>query len=329
MTKEFYDNTMVQSHRGCARRFYFRHVRHWESTYPAVPLAFGLAWHDAMDVVWEGAKLDIPDNELVLKGYAKFTTTFETNGFSSDPSPDEQVLYGMRNCTTALEMLVHYVEQRRTWLRKVTVMHCELPFAVPLDPDNPDLFYVGRLDKVFEWNGRIYIGEHKTTSSYKKDGFFRNDFIESFSPNSQIDGYIHAGKMLFGKEFKGIMVDATLVHKTVHNGFMWIPVERSADMLQGWLYDTIEEIHSINRYSGHLKNCSEDDPTMLAYKKDTTTCANFFGRNCMYNDLCKGLANPMKLTEPPMGMQEKKWEPYNILRLEELFPEEAGHERVV
>lgn len=320
---QLYDNTRISGHRKCNRRYYWRHVRHIapKGTKPA--LAFGSCWHTAMDAVWTMASDPQNSDALVADvGYAAFCEAWQGEEYQfplwHEMSIDQRQEFDFRHDETARHMLTNYVAQRRSMMARMTLIECEKPFAVPLDPNNPDLFYVGRLDKVVEWEGRIWVIEHKTTSDYRKAGYFNPAFVDSFSPNSQIDGYLHAIHMLYGNKAKGIMIDAALVHKTVHEGFLFIPVERHLTQLDAWQWEALHEVEIIKNSMLHV-NDYQDAPFLPAFPKNTTACVEFNSR-CVYTELCKFIANPT--TEPDRefpGFEVKKWEPFKELQLEKVF----------
>ena len=319
---ELYDNTRISAFKGCPRFYYYRHVRDWiPDKRKSAALVFGSCWHDAMDVVWKHMTNGIVprwDKEDVVKAaFTTFTSRWEEEGMTpwDDMPMEEQVALSPRTPMVALEMLYEYVISRQRFLSQCTLIEIERPFAVPIDPAQPNLFYVGRLDKVFEFEGNTYAGEHKTSSLYKKGGPFRESFIDSFSPNSQVDGYLFAGHLLYGDGMKAVWVDAALVHKDVHDGFRFIPVERAFEQLDAWLWETHYWIESIRQNKEALSSAHEEK-YMAAFPKNTAFCYHFGGA-CEYIDLCKMWANPHR-EETPAGFREHKWEPFDEEKLQRL-----------
>lgn len=304
-----YDNTRISAFRRCPRRFYFRHVRHWASGRISSALAFGQAWHDMMDIIWSDGTTE--------EALVKWRDTMQTEGIDIDNTA--LMLDSKHTEGIAKAMIQGYVKKHRDFLHSVELIQCERPFAVPLTADD-ELFYVGRIDKVFrkKQDGKIYFAEHKTTSSYKKDGPFRESFLASFSPNSQVDGYLFAGHMIFGDEFREVWVDAALVHKTVHNGFRFIPVNRQLPMLDSWLWEANYFIAEIERNLATLESFSyhdlRDASFLSCFPKKTDACDDYAG--CSYRDVCRFHPNPGRLDAPPQGFIEKKWEPFNELNLQ-------------
>jgi len=322
MRDRFYDNTRISDFRTCPRKYYFRHALDWTYAGWTAALVFGSSWHEAMDTLW--ARLnsdnaqDLGTEDVVREAYDAFLTCWmENNGPDpSDMDPDQIKQLEPRTPMIALEMLYEYVLERREFIEKCELIAIEQPFAVPLDPTDDTLFYVGRLDKVVEYRGEVLVIEHKTTSLYRKDGPFRSTFVDSFSPNSQIDGYLHAIHSLYGKEAKAVWVDAALVHKKVHDGFKFIPIERQIGQLESWLWSTRYWIDRMEMNWHAHDGMNGSSPYMPAFPQDPARCQDF-ARNCPYMDLCKAWSNPTDKALPP-GYAEEVWSPFDRLELEKI-----------
>lgn len=319
----YYDNTRLSAHEVCPRKFYFRHRRHLRTATLQAPLVFGLSWHAGMDIVWQGAQNNLTDNELAEAAMIAFDRKWVECGLPSvvDMTIEQVDEVGFRNHGTALDMLYSYVEQRRDFIRRLEVDYIELPFAVPLDPLDASLFYIGRMDKLVTWEGAKWPVEHKTTSEYKKDGGFRASFLEAFSPNSQIDGYDHGNHMLHGHNAKGVLVDGALVHKTVHDKFCFIPVERDILMLEAWLWEAGQKVKRIEEDDAAFQllkdNGRDKDPTLKAFPKRTTSCHIYNG--CEYRDICKMVVNPETVPDENFkGYVVDPWEPFDLLGLSKI-----------
>jgi hypothetical protein len=222
----------------------------------------------------------------------------------------------------AKEMLHAYYKARERIFNSPSfgLVAVEQPFAVPLDPNDPTRQYVGRLDKVFRFDGELRIAEHKTTTAYRKDGYFRADFLDSFSPNSQVDGYQYAAGPLYSGKLRSIWIDAALVHKTVHDGFKFIPIDRGDSALDQWLWETHHWIDQIELNKAALAEEERTNGTyMAAFPRNTSSC---FG--CAFRQPCTALANPAKQVEPPRGFKYEPWSPFSEIALEKIgfSPEE-------
>jgi hypothetical protein len=327
-----YDNSRLSDYKKCPRYFLLRHCYNWTPTRKRLPLIFGSSWHAAMDVIWRNYAAPKQQFERVIaEAYAAFIATWQENGMPhpDELSPDEIDEYTPRIPQIAEEMLYNYIEARQYIFKDPTfkLIDVEQPFAVPLDPDNESLWYVGRLDKVFELRNKVLFGEHKTTTSYRKSPTvpFRSEYLDSFSLSSQIDGYLYKQLMEYGDKAGGVYVDAALVHKTVHDGFTIIPIDKKFAQIEAWLWTAHQWIADIERNKAVLIERSALDLNYLAaFPQNTGSCGNFAG--CDFADICRGVANPAKLEEVPMGFKIEHWSPFDAMKLEAIgfTPDRAG-----
>lgn len=320
MKLRLYDNTRLSDYKRCPRLFFYRHIMHWKPQSSRVPLIFGGAWHSVMEVIWEGLK-NTPRDELVKAAYSAFLGTWCEEGlpYPLDFSTTEEL--APRTPGQALEMIVGYIDYRAPQANDFDVLSIEKPFIVPLDPKDPTLYYVGKIDKIVRYRGKILGIEHKTTTAYKKNGPFKSAFLDSFSPNSQVDGYLYALHMMFPGEVGGVWVDAALVHKS-EEGFTFIPIEKTLRHLDSWIWETRDWIRQVEVQKAELALTTETDPYMSAFPKNTNSCWDF-NSSCAYMYLCKSWTNP--LGKPvPSGFEVEQWDPLNVVRgLDELVKEVA------
>lgn len=309
---QYRDNTMISCFRICPRKYFFRHVKHWKGEGTALPLSFGLSWHEAMDVVWGLTnKTDKTQKEVWNFAMQAFLETWKSEGLPIDILPADLERYKNRHPGTAAEMLNNYISTRWTWLKGMNVLEIEKPFAVSIGLE--DITYIGRLDKVFETREGIFVGEHKTTSAYAIAGGFRQQYIESYSPNSQVDGYSHALHIEYGERAKGVIVDAALVHKTVHDKFLLIPVNRQLSMMDDWLSETRYWVRQIEQHTQAFEDLLKQDTELMGpvFPKNTGACWDY-QQECTYRDICRFSKQP-HLGEVPNGMIVEEWKPYEIL----------------
>jgi len=330
---KFYDNTRISAFKKCPRFFYYRHVRDWTRGTNSA-LVFGGAWHEAMDCVWAllcDKETSHTTEEIVDRAMVEFMGKWYKDGMENPEEMDSIDLDNLRTNRPdiAREMLFEYIGTRRNLLQRddFTLLEIEKPFAVPLDPNDPSLFYVGRIDKTFDFQGNIIAGEHKTTSLYSKSTGIRPQYLSSYSPNSQIDGYLYAGNIEFGPRFKSIWIDIALKHKTIHDTFVFLPIERQNTHLDSWLWEIHYWIGQIEANKEALMITESErgqQKYMAAFPKNTNSCMDF-NTECTFMDLCKMWTNPTE-KETPNGFKEEKWEPFNILNLESIgLEQETDH----
>ena len=307
----YFDNTRVSAFFKCPRMYYFRHMRGWEREGSRIALAFGGAWHVMMEVVWARAHEPITDVVLTDIADAAFREKWREEGFD----PDGINLDDKRNPGLARDLCMSYLKQYRAWLKQVTVLCNEQPFAIPLGQtaDGTLIFYIGRWDKVWlDRNSSVYVGEHKTSSLYRKSGSaapFAAEFVQSFSPDSQVDGYQFGALAAFGEAFRGVIVDACLVHKTVR-GFTRIPVQRALANLDSWAFDVKYWINELYDNAAMLAEVDKEAMYLKCFPKRTEHCQHKYGM-CSYLQLCKyGPPNPEQINELPEGYTYSPWDPF-------------------
>lgn len=296
----FFDNSTLDSMRVCPRRFYYSKIRKWKQDKSAVPLVFGSAWHASMDYLWANPTASAE------KAFQEFQKEWDKSEFIDTESFD---LFP-RTPQRAFDMLKKYVERYQSWLENnIEVIAIEKPFIVPLSESNQNLFYIGKWDKLYKEGRFFHIVDHKTSSS------FANTWLQSWSPNGQIDGYLYAGHMEYGDLFKSVMVDGALVSKTTID-FRRVPIERQIDMLDCWKWEVLDLIEQVVYYEERLKEERSADSHakfLKAFPKCTTSCTSYYG-TCPYLDLCKYVPNPevYQGEEIPEGFITDTWKPFHI-----------------
>jgi PD-(D/E)XK nuclease superfamily protein len=314
-----YDNTMLSDFKRCPRYFYYRHELGWTLQGKTPALAFGSAWHAAMTVVWEELNQAVSRSEPIRrqiadKAYEAFAVQWVHEGM---PNPNEMTYemeeeLGPRTPNRAYEMLLAYVEERSRLMHEFSLISVEKAFAVPLDPQDDSLFYIGLIDKVVKRHGKILGIEHKTSTAYRKGGPFRSGFIDSFSPNSQVDGYLYALHLLFPGQVGGVWVDAALVHKQ-EEGFLFIPVERRLEHLDSWLWEVRWWIRRVEAEKYNVPAThARQDKVMQAFPKNTNSCWDFM-QACPYLELCKSWTNPIG-KNLPLGYEVNRWNPLSHVK---------------
>jgi len=318
----YLDNTMIQSYRECNRKYYIRHQLDLTVDSLKIDLIFGLAWHEALATLWPELQKKTERGIAVKKAFLSFSNCWIREGLPS-PMPPENYQpitdrWPIKNPFVALEMLGNYAEQRGVFIVQCTDLEVEKPFAVPLGLEvaGEEVFYIGRLDKIVKHpqHGRLVV-EHKTTGWYAKDKGFREDYINSFSPNSQVDGYAFAAHSLYA-DTNGVWIDAALCHKTVHDKFKFIPIDRSFGLLDAWLQET-RAIATRLLTGVNDVNHADDASIYWNFPKNTTSCHMYSG--CSFRDLCRYIPSPANIKRTPAGYKVEKWEPFDLLHIKDVL----------
>lgn len=312
----FIDNSTLSAVKRCALNAHYRYEMHWTQEARPIYFDFGSAWHSAQDELFRRIPEGLSRGDAVAAAYNSFVAKWVELGRNPNPNPAEIEETTPRTPGIAREMLTHYVEKRYDWIQyKIKVLAIEEPFVVPLDSNDPTLFYVGRLDKIIEDDSGVWVVEHKTTTDYRVDGdHFSSQFIESFNPNSQVDGYSHAIHMRYGSHARGVLVDAAMVHKKVHDAFRLIPSYRSIANIDAWRQEALFWARSWLRFK-----------ELGFFPKNTNNCVDQYRKICPYIGTCRTHGKAIRDLEAPMGMKVEKWEPFDLSILTKAAKEVLQH----
>jgi hypothetical protein len=322
------DNSTISSFRECRRKAYYRYTEHWVKDGPEpASLAFGRGWHAGLDAMYlqfytirkELSTLDKSANwnayratdefkdHLADSAYKAFVKDWVDAGYSEHMSLDDIDADPKRTPVRAHNMFIQYIELNSEILNRWNLVGSEVPFVVPLSDHNDKYWYGGRMDKVVSTDEGLWLVEHKTTSLYSKSNGFQSAFADSFSPNSQIEGYMYALQFLQSQDrlpkdpIAGVMVDAALVHKQQFH-FKRIPIYYDERLVAQWY-------HEVQEYM-YMYECAQRDSHWL---RNTDSCQGKYGR-CSYIDLCKMYPDSDELratiSESPPGYVKRPWTPY-------------------
>lgn len=310
-----YDNTRISDYKTCPRLFFLRHVLGWRPTGTGIALIFGLSWHDAQDIVWAQAR-NYSVGDLTELAAMSFEQTWQENNLPIDIPIEHEARYLPRTPGIAREMLYNYITARHKMLTGCEVVAIEHPFAVPV-PGLNDVWYIGRLDKVVNYNASRLVIEHKSTTAYAVQGNFRSDYVDSWFMSAQVKGYQFGGSLYYNN-IDAVWVDAALVHRKVHDAFKFIPVSHNFTLLAEWLGGTTQWIRQIMEEQEKFEDVEELQPGM--FKKNEESCFGKYGP-CAFIDICRSIADPSKLDQAPAGFVHDPWEPFDILKMEKLLTE--------
>ena len=209
----------------------------------ATSLAFGHSMHEGWASFYKGE-----GEEATLKAFA--------SGYKDFPVPEGD----KRTLKRGLECLEDYTKRYKH--NPFKVIDVEVSHQVKI---HPLLTYAARMDLIIEWEGKIYVMEHKTTS---KLGSY---FFDTFKLNHQVDGYHFACTDKYG-ECHGTWIDAMLIAKTKFNCLRDI-VGRGPKHKEHF----IEELLDIEK---NMRWAEKEQ----SYPLDKGSC-DYYGA-CPYKDLC-------------------------------------------
>lgn len=294
-TLAIFDATKVSCFSGCPRKFFIEFVMGWRKDEPNIHLVFGGAWHEAMEHLLNNGY----SKESIKDAYRKFLKMYQDN------YPDMLSNHGAKEPDNALNALLDYCS---TFGRvdNFETLFTEVSGAVPISSDR--IFHV-KMDSVLRFPDGIWSMEHKTT------GMLSRAQQEKWSDTIQIGGYTHALYSVFpADEVRGIKINLAVLRKPKKDGksnneFLRIPVRKSGDSMQVWLFEVNHWLDQIVWNFQKMCETSPDDPVMQAFPKNGESCGKF---GCSHPGLCQR-ANPLKYgSEPPIGYKSNRWDPRRI-----------------
>jgi hypothetical protein len=184
--------------------------------------------------------------------------------FKEDPSDEKRTLrVGEKLLNLYFEKYTH---------EGFKVLATELAFTLPMG----DIKLIGRIDKIIDWDGAIYVMDHKTTSRLGYEFFYK------IKPNMQFDGYIWAARQLGYPTTSGVVLDALLVAKGLVVPAQLAKLQPLArDISTRTNEDLDRYVRNVGLIVNDIRKCYETD----IWYENTESCCDFI--ECPYRKICK------------------------------------------
>jgi hypothetical protein len=288
MSEHIWDNSTISCFQTCRRKYYYQYVRHLRPKIKGTPLIFGGAIHDALDCYYKNSNKE--------EGAVEAVKLFK--GAYSTPEGDE-----LRTVENGMKLLAWYFTKYKH--EPFTV--CGKPeegFVFPIG----DILYGGRLDLPVEWDGQLWIMEHKTTTR------LGTGYFDQFELDKQPTGYIIALEEYSGRKCAGCIINAmepwkevkrvTAKTKQPEDHFLRKPLTRSRELKERFRYN----VQAIVR---DIKWCESNGEFQEAEKKES---CYYYNRSCPYLQLCQYGENDRVIAR---DYEVEKWEPYKTAQRKE------------
>jgi PD-(D/E)XK nuclease superfamily len=278
-----WDSTSLGYLKTCPRLYQYIMIDGWGHAEESVHLRFGQEYHQALQdydlsraakIKHEDALHDVV-RELLLR--------------TADFAPDPLTKAGKYKSRKALvRVVIDYLDEHRddpakTYIKADGKPAVELSFRFELDW-GPNCAYVdppnistnaspqpyllcGHLDRVVDFNGSMFVMDHKTTTSTPGSNYF-----DQWSPNNQMSLYSFASQVVINSPVKGVIINAAQLmvdSSRFVRGFTY----RTPDQLGEWINDLRYWLDLAERYA-------EADH----WPMNDTACNNFGG--CRFRDVC-------------------------------------------
>jgi len=134
-------------------------------------------------------KNDLEFGSLVHNGIERYHLSGDDLGAALEFMENEDIPETRRkNKTTAQALVKKYAATN-----EVKMIEVEKLFQYPIG----DHTWMGQFDGIGEWNGELWVIEHKTTNP---------EYLQ-FKPNDQFIAYYIGANILYGNEVKGVLID--------------------------------------------------------------------------------------------------------------------------
>ena len=300
---EIWDATKLSSYT-CEMRGHYAMERHLQPKEPSEALAFGIAFHKAVEV-WTQALATIPEANdsdraaAVVAGKQAFVEAWERE-LPQEVRDNLELLGDRRSVANGFRLFEAFTRKFPIEMYD-KVVATETPFTLYLGktPSGREISWSGILDRAVVWQGGLYYVDIKTSSYSLDDRFF-----SQFRLSGQMTGYAWAGQELGMGNFDGVMIQAVEVKapaKTARGraveeliGVDIIPILQ--EHIEEWKQDTLRKIdliHEARERQHWVRNRGE-------------ICNSFTG--CSFKRVCT--AHP-DLREQIIAenYRERKWNP--------------------
>lgn len=172
------DNTALASYMTCPREYFYSMVLHRRPEGRSPALVFGTAWHKALEVHY---KTNGDRHEVARQ----VIDSWEGHDSADDYRTLARVLLDYESYATRFGLPESENAKTVGWPDAPMV-----EMAVNLDDDDLLHPYAGKLDRLVEIGGLVYVEDHKTTSRLDKN------YFKQYDNSNQMLGYHFLGKKL-------------------------------------------------------------------------------------------------------------------------------------
>jgi len=257
-----WDTSSLSTFLACPRLYNLTNLRGYKLKSYGTVTGFGSAVHDAYEILDRG-RFHNKNKQDTLREAIEFTL----KNYGADLSLSEDKARGLE---AALRAIVWRVDEYWDDNIKIASMPngepcLEKRFEVPFGDTGKR--FSGRIDKIVEFEGGLYLCDTKTTKASLSDMYFRN-----YQPNNQVYAYLWAARHILNLPVRGFIIDAvqTGVHFCRFNRAVFNVSNLSIDE---WYADTV-----------HSLGISEAYWDSQYYPANFTSCGNYGG--CRYREAC-------------------------------------------
>jgi hypothetical protein len=240
------DNFLLTMFQACPLKYKLRALEHWTARRKSAALGFGGALHEGLAAWYRTG-----DPRQALNAI-------------NNSWPDNLPVDDWRTKDKALQVMYDYMQRYSREPFKVVgvpdapMIECTFTLDTGLTlEDGEPIEYGGIFDGLVEWDGSVYVLEHKTTSQL---GSF---YFNQYNPNNQITGYIWAAGKLSGQRVGGAIINAVGLYKSSPTKFERQITNRNKVQIEEWLQNVkhvCQQIRDCERrgfWPMHTPSCTQ------------------------------------------------------------------------
>lgn len=289
------DSTSLREFATCPRRYWYSTIRGLVPRAASVHLQFGIWMHQAREW-YEHSRAGGADHNGALDAtldrllHETWDHRLGRPWLSDHPS---------KNRKTLIQTAVWYLdasERDRETFRTVVMANgkpaTELSFRFDSGIETAlgeHIIFCGHLDRIVEFGGQRYVADLKTTSSEPNAIWARE-----FTPGTQFSMYTLAGKVAFGEQLAGVIVDGVQVGVGFAR-FRRHLVPRTDQQLGEWF-------RGMEALVGEMERAAEQG----FWRQNDTACKMYGG--CPYQSLC-AMSPGSRGAWESQGFTTRMWDP--------------------
>lgn len=296
----FIDNTTLEAHQSCRRRFMYYAIRRIIPNAPNASLLAGGALHEGLRAWYTCNTLNAAADAIAVAN--------ETHPLVHDDWRNLDLV------NRAMQLYAKtYPHEPFEIVCRNTGPLVEVPFAVPFghfvfDKDEVildgheihrlDILYTGKIDLIVRFNGVLHVVDHKTTS------VAGDSFVQQFELSGQPIGYCNIASDLLNEPVTSFLLNAINWRPPTQARDSTIHLFRTSfsyheELLAEWRTDVAAQVEDI--VDGLLRH---------SFPKHTSQCFPKYGR-CPYHAICTVPPSQRELMTQSELYKPATWSPLN------------------
>lgn len=267
-----WDSTSLGYIKTCPRLYQYIMIEGWQTRDESIHLRFGIEYHKAMEL-YDNLRAMGESHDASMVAVVK-SILIDTQDFN----PDQNTKVGKyKNRNTLVSIVIDYLDNYandpcETYIMAGGEPATELSFRFELDwgPNVGENLYIlsGHLDRVVNFNGDLFVMDHKTTTTTLSDYYFKQ-----YEPNNQMTLYTLAGSTVLHSPIRGVIIRAGQICLQQPNQFASRFTYRTPEQLNEWLTDLRIQLDQAEAYA-----------TANYWPTNDTACDKFGG--CKFREVC-------------------------------------------